>query len=234
MPYCSDCGVEVEKFIEVCPLCAAPIRNGREPEVRKDRYPDRAAVEKRSGMYRLIAWECVSVFLLTAAFIVLFTNLLINLSITWAWYPLASFALAWLLVTFPLLFQKRPVPIATLSAIAILLYLAGIDFIDDHTFDWFQFIALPIAFLVGTVTVAVVTVSSRAKKKGANVAAYILFGVGLVVLGIDMIIGFAITRKVGADWSSFVIIPLVFIAFFLLYLHHRLLNHVNLKKWFQL
>jgi hypothetical protein len=234
MPYCSDCGVEVEEYVEVCPLCATPIRNGGDAKAKLEKYPDRPVTENRSGIFRLLAWETVSVFLLTASFIVVFTNLLIDFSITWAWYPLASFTLAWLLVTFPLLLYGKPVPISVFSVAAILAFLAFVDFIDNGSIDWFYYIALPIAVVIGIVTILVIFLSSKAKKKGANIAAFILFGVGVVILGLDAIIGFALYRTIGLGWSYFVIIPIVFIALFLLYIHHRLLREVNLKKWFQI
>ncbi len=234
MPYCSRCGVELDEYVAVCPLCFTPVaqqRNSKPP--KKTVFPDKAIPEKDKGVLRFLAWEIVSVSLLTAFLIVALTNIITSFGVTWARYPLASIVLIWLLATFPLLLPKKPLLISVFSACAIMLFLVLVDLMDNGAIDWFYYIALPISFMLIVVTSAVVTACIKAKTKGANIAAFILFGVGIITGGLDMILHFALTGTIGLTWSLFVIIPILFTGIFLLYIHYRLAKAVDLKKWFQ-
>ncbi len=234
MPYCDQCGVEVDAYVDACPLCAAPITpEGRRTKKKKSRFPDRSAPEEdngRRGIIRFLAWEIVSITLGTALAIVLLTNLIVDWAVTWSWYPMAAIFMAWLLASFPLLLPGRPLVISALSAGSILLFLAFIDFIDDLAVNWFLHIALPISVLVILITTAVILLSVKMKKKGFNIAAFILFGHSYV----DVIFIFHLQQTVRLSWSVFVVIPVLFTGLFCLYVHYRLRRATNLKKWFQL
>jgi len=235
MPYCSQCGVEVEEYVDVCPLCTTPIlKNNNMIEKKSLRFPDKPVIENKTGVLRFLAWEIVSVSLLTAFLIVVLTNIIVNFNITWAWYPMAAIFMVWLVATFPLLLPKRPLLIAIFSVTSIMLFLAFIDLIDNWAFDWYYDIALPIAFMLIVVTTGVIMLCLKVKKKGINIAAFILFGIGIIVLGLDLIIYFDLKKIINLTWSLFVIIPIILTAIFLLYIHYRLLKAVDIKKWLQL
>jgi hypothetical protein len=235
MPYCSQCGVEVEEYIDICPLCSTPIYTTQnEIDKKRQKYPDKPVIGKKSGVLRFLAWEIISVSLLTAFLIILLTNLIIDFNITWAWYPLAALFALWLLTTFPLLLPKNPLLIIIFSVATIMLFLAFLDIIDNLVFDWFYYIALPIAFMLIVVTGLVIFVSIKAKKKGANIAAFILFGTGIIAVGLDLIINYALSTIIRLTWSLFAIIPILLTGIFLLYIHYRLLQATDVKKWFQI
>ncbi len=235
MPYCSQCGVEVEEYVDVCPLCSTPIlKNNNIIDKKSLRFPDKPVIENKTGVLRFLAWEIVSVSLLTAFLIVVLTNIIVNFNITWAWYPMAAIFMVWLVATFPLLLPKRPLLIAIFSVTSIMLFLAFIDLIDNWAFDWYYDIALPIAFMLIVVTTGVIMLCLKVKKKGINIAAFILFGIGIIVLGLDLIIYFDLKKIINLTWSLFVIIPIILTAIFLLYIHYRLLKAVDIKKWLQL
>ncbi len=238
MSYCIQCRVELEPYVDACPLCAAPVRPERgATATKKARFPDRpapAAENTRRRMIRFLVWEVVSIILASALAIVLLTNLIVDLAVTWAWYPMAAMVLAWLLASFPLLLPGRPLVVSALTAGSILLFMAFIDFIDNLAVDWFLRMALPISALVILVTTGVILLSVKMKKKGFNIAAFILFGTGLLTAGLDAIITFQLERTIRLSWSVFVIIPVLFTGFFCLYIHYRLGRATNLKKWFQL
>jgi len=238
MPYCSQCKVEVDDYVDVCPLCGTPIRTKTKGKMKtKGKFPDEPSLESRhdrTGVFRFLVWEIVSVSLLTALLIVFLTNVIIDLAVTWSWYPMAAILLAWLLATFALLLHKRPLLIPILSAAAVLLLLAFLDFIGDLAIDWFHVIALPIAVLLIIVTTAVILMSTQTKRKGFNIAAFILLGLGLVAAGLDAIINYFLLARITLSWSLFVIIPVFFTGIFLLYIHYRVAKAGNVKKWFQI
>ncbi|MBN1799060.1 MAG: hypothetical protein JW822_10805 [Spirochaetales bacterium] len=235
MPYCSQCGVEVEEYIDVCPLCSTPIHKSKVIIDKKNlKFPDKPVIDKKTGILRFLAWEIIGVALLTAFLIILLTNLITDLNITWARYPLASIFTVWLLATFPLLLTKNPLLIALFSVTTIMIFIAFIDIIDNWTVDWYYYIALPIALLLIIVTGLVIMLSIKVKKKGVNIAAFILFGTGTIAVGLDVIINYALSNFIILSWSLFVIIPILLTGIFLLYIHYRLMRIRDVKKWFQL
>ncbi|MCK5410252.1 MAG: hypothetical protein KAJ30_08300, partial [Candidatus Heimdallarchaeota archaeon] len=118
MSYCINCNVEVDSFIEKCPLCQSHIQKSDNIDqiFEEKKYPEEIIEEeekedepKISGKRkRFVAWEAVSVSAVVPLLIVLGINMFIERSftITWGKYPLTGIVLAWLLISVPLLLLK--------------------------------------------------------------------------------------------------------------------------------
>ncbi len=170
---------------------------------------------------RLFAWEAMSISIMTPLLIVILTNFLIDWSITWSLYPLLVLGMVWLATTAALFLYKMPV-FLILSEIVILLgFLLGVDYLFDYKLDWFLPLALPIVVDVVFSTMVVVIASLLSKRKGTNIAAYVLFGIGLVTGGLDFIISSNMYHTYGIGWSLYVIVPGTLAGCFLLYVHYR-------------
>ena len=229
MPYCSKCGVEVDQGVENCPLCQLPI-NGIEKDILPPKkYPD-VPVEPpgkapmTTEQKRVRAWEIVGATLLIPFLIVVFTDLIVNETVSWARFPMIALLLAWMLATFPLLFAKRPLIIITGEVLSVLIFLVLVDYLHDWVIDWFYKLALPNLAILILIASAVTILSTQAKRKGANIAAFILFGLGALNLGLDLIIISTLAGKITITWSLFVLVPCFIIGGFLLYLHYRFKN----------
>ncbi|MHA1222111.1 MAG: DUF6320 domain-containing protein [Candidatus Heimdallarchaeaceae archaeon] len=239
MPYCSRCGVELDPGVESCPLCNTPIQKlDDEVEIPTKKYPDEQIIEPSKPQLtpkekRRRAWETIGVSLLIPFLIVVFTNLIIDTNITWAKYPMIALMLAWLLCTFPLVFPKKPVVMILGIAMSLLVFLILIDYFDNWEFNWFYQLALPIIALVTGVSSLVVIASSLMKSKGLTIPAFILYGVGIINLGLDLIIMSAKHGKITVTWSLFVLVPTFIIATFLLYIHFRFARNADLKEKFK-
>lgn len=249
MPYCSKCGVEVDDGIEKCPLCDLPIQyfledrkektrsvypertdqqlNGRDYPDEEIEQPGRRVLSKRDR--RIRAWEIIGVTSLIPFLIVTFTDLIINKSITWARFPMIVLMLVWLLCTFPLVFPKKPVIMIIGITVSLLGFLVLVDYFTLWTIDWFLDLALPIIALILVLSVAVVIPSTYVKHKGMNIAAFILFAVGLLNLGLDIIIPAEGGARFSVNWSLFVLVPTGIIAGFLLYMHYRFTKDTDFK-----
>jgi hypothetical protein len=229
MPYCSKCGVEVEKGVEKCPLCQLPINGVEEDSPPPKKYPDVPVKHPEKTpltprQKRIRAWEIIGASLLIPFLIVVFTDLIVNETVSWARYPMIALLLTWMLTTFPLVFTKRPFVIITGELLSVLIFLVLVDYLHDWTVDWFYKLALPNLAVLILISSAVVILSTQAKRKGANIAAFILFGVGALNLGLDMIIMSTLRQQVSITWSLFVLVPCFIIGGFLLYLHYRFKN----------
>ncbi len=237
MPYCSKCGVEVDIGIEKCPLCSLPIQQFPDEEQKqpsKKKYPDEPVEHPAKRILtpkekRIRAWEIISASIMIPLLIVTFTDLIIAETISWARFPMIALILVWLLCTFPLVFPTRPVIMIIGIAISLIGFLVLVDYFADWDIDWFYKLALPIIALVLFLSVAVVIVSTKVKKKGMNIAAFILFAAGILNLGLDLIIMSTIQHKVTVTWSLFVLVPTFIIGGFLMYMHYRFTKDTDFK-----
>ena len=249
MPYCSKCGVEVDEGVKNCPLCNLPIQYFTEETKKpgKQMYPERTDQQLKGKTYpdeeikqpgkrtltlkekRIRAWEIISAFLMIPFLIVTFTDLIINATISWARFPMIALLMTWMLCTFPLVFTKRPVIMIIGIAFALISFLVLVDYFDNWNFDWIYQLALPILALVLFLSVGVVILSLKVKTKGMNIAAFILFAVGLLNLGLDLIIMSTIQGKITVTWSLFVLVPTFIIGGFLLYMHYRFTKDTDFK-----
>ncbi|MBN1525073.1 MAG: zinc ribbon domain-containing protein [Spirochaetales bacterium] len=238
MAICKECNVAIEGNAAQCPLCGTPLYSGKKSSAKKIRQePVVEPAAEKKGNYRVLrfmAWEIISVLLGFILIIILLTNFLIEFTLTWALLPAGALVFAWLLASIPLLLGKAPLRISVFSAVSVMLFLAFLDFIQDYTISWFYIIAIPIFILVSTVSTAIFIAVLFSKKRGINIAAYILFGMGIILAGIDLIISYSIYHSLALGWSLFVIIPAGFTAIFLLYIHFRISKAGDIRKWFQI
>ncbi|MCG3223114.1 MAG: hypothetical protein H7647_01520, partial [Candidatus Heimdallarchaeota archaeon] len=112
MSYCINCNVEVDSFIEKCPLCQSDIQKSDNVNqiLEEKKYPELIGEEEKkvpeiSGKKKqLVAWEAVSVSAVVPILIILAINMIVvkRFTVTWGIYPLIGIALAWLLITVPL------------------------------------------------------------------------------------------------------------------------------------
>jgi len=239
--FCSRCGVEVEPHKTNCPLCGTPIQNAEDaqPSDYVKKFPDEPAIKtERVGrtpkQKRILIWEVISVSLLLPLLITLFIDLIVNRTVTWSLYPISSLILAWFVISTPLLFPTI-LPVLYLGeTLPPAIFLLVIDKIEDGQIDWFLDVGLPIEAVVAVIAAIVIIGSIKVKNKGMNIAAFILFGTGLICLGIDFIVYKHIMGTFGVSWSLYVLASTVVIGGFLLYLHYRLMKNTKLQRKLQI
>lgn len=230
MPYCSRCGVEVELDKTHCPLCNSLIEESDENSIEKmKKYPEEDQIPapekiRTEKQTRIRRWEILSVTLLIPLLITLFTDLIVNKSVSWSLYPISSLILVWIIISIPLLLPKKLAIILIGETFPYFLYLLVIDFIDNGQINWYTRLGLPIISVIVTTVLAIIIGIIFVKNKGVNVAAFILFGIGIICLGIDFIVTSYIENKFTVNWSLYVLATTVVIGGFLLYVHFRLIK----------
>ena len=236
MPYCSRCGVEVEANKTHCPLCNTELEELVEISIEKTKkFPDEEHIPlpkkiRIKERKKLLRWEVVSVTLLIPLLITLFTDLIVNRTVSWSLYPIASLLLVWVIITIPLLFPKNLPIILVGETVPYFIYLLVIDFIDNRSIDWYPRLGLPIISVIITVVLVVIIGIIFVKNKGANIAAFILFGIGIICLGIDFIVTSYIENKFAVNWSLYVLASTIVIGGFLLYIHFRIIKGTLTKE----
>jgi hypothetical protein len=138
----------------------------------------------------------------------------------WALIALASSILAWLLVGFPMLVFHRPAVFLPVMGAAALAYLRIIERLLGG--DWFLSLALPLSLTAILTAALPVFLSIKAKRKGPNIGAFILFGGAIACLGIENILSFHYKGSWSFTWSAIAAFAALSLAFLLLGVQNRL------------
>jgi hypothetical protein len=229
---CPRCDVELSPDATFCPLCGTCL-DPANPAPRLD-YIDPDDAEHLTDLERRkIGLEVLSVSAIIATLAVSAVNLATAGALTWALYPLVSLGFAWVLGA-ALIGAFRPRILAfLLPGAALLLFLVGLDLIEGGL-SWAPRLAIPIALDAEIAFGLAAFLSSRARRKGANVAAFFFIATSAVCVGIEVMTDLLAGGPVRLGWSSIVGFALVPVSVFLLYLHHRLGQKASLRKLFRL
>jgi hypothetical protein len=204
---CESCGIELIRGEGDCPRCGAKT--------------------KRSGG-GLVSGILGTVCGLGAA-IQSGIDLSANGSLTWSRISIASCAVAWALAGIPLIGWKKPRLTAAAMAASVLAYLW---FLERSTAPgaWFLRIAFPIAASTMASVGAIVYASLRARRKGPNIAAYILVGCAAICVSIDVILSLARGSGPLLSWSIIALVSALPIAMLLMDIQRRIRGSRTIER----
>lgn len=236
MPYCSRCGVEVQMEAVKCPLCSSAIQKFPEDPAPGRSFPeDELIVHRSPRMNRKERLQLASVItafgMLVPVLITVAVDLMTNRSVTWSLYPVVSLSGCLLIVLTALFSGRHPgrlIWIIFLILLGNLQIMVGLNLIPEVSGK----LGGPIIFFAALASHSTVTVSRRTKKRGSNVAAFILIAVGLFCLFTDLWLNRNLFGHTRAGWSLIVLAATQPITIILLYLHYRKSKNSLLKKYF--
>jgi len=238
MSYCSRCGVEVHNLAENCPLCHAPIQKFPDDPAPGRTFPTDELVspgppKMNKKEKRRLASVLTGFGMLIPVLITMAVDLTINRELTWSLYPLIILTACFLIVLTALYFSRRPGTIIGLNFLIICTLLGLL-----YSFTNFPFIALKIGFPITCFALFcsyfVVFTSTRAQKKGANVAAFILIASGMFCIMTDLLLNYSLSGSFIPGWSLIVLGATQPVSMILLYLHYRKEKDSKLKKYFHI
>lgn len=228
MPYCPKCGVEVES--KKCPLCSY--------EIKRDLHtkPFSHDIINNKKKLNLSQKDKYNIFNVSACFLCLIIasvnitiDYLINSDMTWSVFPLIVVFTAALITTAAT--QIRGILKVGLILLFVLMMLLAIDlFIKEVHF--FLSISLPVICIISILAFGVVFISKKSRKRGANVAGYIILATSLFTVSLDIIIQRFLNQNIKITWSLITSVSLIPIALFLMYIHYSVSKKVDLDKVF--
>ncbi len=249
MPYCPDCGVEIDTAA-VCPLCGLP--NLRAASARPAQAPADAdafsasppplrrffeeteALEALSAREkRKVAWEVISVAFAISDLALALINLLLDGRLSWSLYPVASLLYVWILTTCGLVMEERPRLRTLVAALATPLFLIALGLFTGSP-AWAFRLALPLAIFVELTVAGIVLAARNTRRQGLNIFAYVAIGAALVCLATEIFIDLFVHDAIHLGWSMVTTISLLPIAGFFTYLHYRVARETNLHRLFKL
>jgi hypothetical protein len=202
MIICADCGAEAEGG-STCPRCGA------------------ALPADRSAKALAFASAIIGAACGLAASVDLIADYARNGAFGWSLIGLASSALGWILIGFPMLVYRRPAIFLPAMGAAVIAYLWILDALTGGS-GWFLPLALPIALasMVSGGLAALLCV--KARRRGPNIGAFILFGSTLACVAIDAILSLHFRGEPILTWSGIVAVSALPVAFLLLGIQQRL------------
>ncbi|MFC1504274.1 DUF6320 domain-containing protein [Spirochaetota bacterium] len=236
MPYCPQCGVEMDDSLPACPLCNYPVPIIKNKKENKDIADDTGD----SGNYKptltskekiKIIWQIVSIFLISSIVIIFTINYIIDKTISWSSYPLTFVIYAYILISLSLLLYKNWLTIWIASFLITGVNLFLIDIIDGKL-TWYLPLALPLT-AIGFVHVFVCAlIYIKVKNRGVHIGAFIIILSSIVCIALDIIIKLYAGNTIIPTWSLIVFVANIPISVFLLFFHYSFKNKINIKKFF--
>jgi len=213
MSYCVNCGVELEKTLQSCPLCGVEVINPKEPPVTdcKRPYSDRIAKIQKKVEHRYAAL-IVSVLIVLAGSICAMADAVYNDAFTWSLYVTASLALVWIFTLLPFCVPKlHPLLYATLDVCALLLFLYVLNLLDGSG-NWYASLAMPLVMLYGVIGIIDMLLWRSALVRGWQKPAAVVASIGPAMMGTEVLLDLYNAIQVRFDWSWFVVIPMLALA----------------------
>jgi hypothetical protein len=230
MAYCPKCGVELDAEARACPLCGTRLEKKEEKGADQDQpkgQDERRPARSRKQGARAV--EVVSVLAGIAAVLDIGIDLYSSGGLSWSPIAIVAMAMIWLAVAMPLILKGKPWIIFAVLAPGELALLFLIDVFDRAPW-WFFRIGMPVYLVSLGLALAVVVLSVISKRRGLNVAGYILAGAALECLAIEIILELAAGQALKLIWSPIVALACVPAAGLLIYLHYRVINKPLKRK----
>lgn len=209
MSYCVNCGVELEKSMQFCPLCGTEVLNPREPFDSTLPKPYSSHLERAQvdTARRYTAW-IVTVVMVLAAVVCVMADLVYSNRLTWSVYVVSSLMLAFVIVMLPLLYPGlNPAAAVLLDVCALLLFLYLMN-MADRSGDWYYTLAMPQVLIVGVLALIDVVAFRSRHIHGLQRYGIISMSIGVSMVGLEVLLDLYNDMRLELTWSWFVIIPM--------------------------
>jgi len=138
----------------------------------------------------------------------------------WSLIGLASSALLWILIGFPMLNYRRPALFLPVMGISSLAYLWILERLTGG--DWFMPLALPISLAAMISAALSGYLCLRARRRGPNIGSFVLIGSCLACLAVENVLSLHFRGSWSFSWSAIVAVSTLPTAVLLLGIQKRL------------
>jgi hypothetical protein len=227
MSYCVNCGVELAKSEQYCPLCNVEVVNPKSPwQEPGDRpYPQHVETIMKRIDHKYFA-TLVGLFLLIPIIVTVVWDILTGGSISWSAYVAGAMILLYIFIALPFYFKRyHTVIFLSVNCTAVLLYLFFIEKMNGGS--WFTGIGMPITIAASVCVLVLALLFTKKKRIGFFVrTAFILMACGVFVLSVELILSFNRAGIFVLNWSFYAFVPCAILSFMAFVLEHR----KNLKE----
>ena len=235
MPYCVNCGVELNSSAKRCPLCGIEVVLPAallEPATG-NRLPQQRDVVV-SAFDKKLWIQVVSVLMAIPALMCVVINAVFGEGLTWSLYVVASLGTAWVWCVSPFLYRRNIVPLwITIDATAFLGLLYVIDYLWPAA-GWFLPLALPITLCLDGLLLVVVVLTRRGVLRELHVVAAALMAFGLFCLVVEGTVDLFVTNTLTLQWSLLVLVSCSSLALIAILLQRHRDIVEGMKFWLRM
>jgi hypothetical protein len=228
---CPNCGVELDRGIETCPLCGG-INESVEPSRKKDEafYPSEI-LKLNSRQRARIAWELSGIIAASGMLVSLIVDLVIKKGLDWSLYSVTIIAGIWIFITLFIFARNRLWILLPGLTMATLGIQALIDLFSPPIV-WFIHLSLPFTVSLFILVAIVIFLTKKALYKGFNILALAFLALSAQLIVIETFTDLFLNRKVEIEWSAITASAIVPFSSILIFIHYRLKRGLNLKSYF--
>lgn len=203
MPYCVNCGVELDKTASRCALCATKVMHPEQETDTQSPTPYPRKIDTLGMADRRQAALNIALMWVLSSAICVAVNLMFSASGFWAAYPVGALGVVSVCFFFPLLFSQIPVyGFLFIDMCAMLLYIWLIEVLGP-THGWWSAVALPITLIAWMLVCVPVALAKK------NVRPVYLFCIGIIEAGalsaaVETFCTLYITGVASLKWSAIV------------------------------
>jgi len=236
MPYCVNCGVQLNEKAKECPLCHTEviIRNYKHLQ-----YSERSTnLEKemvKDDFDRGLWIKLMSITLLTPATLSILVNWIFQKSISWSLYVSSSVIFVWIWAISPFFFRKKNrflkwIPLGWSS---LLIFLYFIEWVSKFK-GWFFPIGIPIVTSFFSILAILTVLITKKRIRELQIPSSILLGIGLFCFCINGAINLYNHQVFRLDWSLIVMTTCIAFGLIGIVLQQRPWIVEKLKHWFRI
>ncbi len=218
MSYCVNCGVELDKTAQTCPLCRTIVANPNQPV---NIFAPKPFPTQRREVPFVAKWELallISAMLLSVGVCCGVLNLFLRTERAWSLYVIGAAVMFWIWFVPPLLMRGMHLCLRLffdVAAVGIYVFLISVDL---NGREWFLHLALPIILLWGAAVLFLGLMLRDGRRSILSSIALIIVCIGLFMPGVEFFIDCYLQGVWEPGWSLVVsaicvalIIPLVIV-----------------------
>ncbi|WP_460684451.1 DUF6320 domain-containing protein [Niabella aquatica] len=236
MKFCNNCGVELESYMNKCPLCGQEVSIAGSAEGTVDAeeiHEPGFLIRKMSPKQKNLVWNVLFLIFLAMILVPLVINLVVSHTFSWSQYPMVICLSAFIYITLFAFWKQGFIIKLTGSFIVSAILLVLVDS-SIKGISWPIEVAIPILFTGNLITAVLYAIIIHVENRGINIIAFVFLGSGFLCLGIETIISFYRFKTVYLSWSLITVSCAFLIFLILIFLHYKLKWGRNLEKTFHL
>lgn len=237
MPYCPECGVELEQFIKICPLCYSKSVNEKPSNIRN--YPvletDEEDIKDKKSRQKLrrLFFDIINLLAILSIISIILTELFVNHNIYSSRYAVTSIIYSWICISSLLAFFKAPYVAGSIIVPISAVFLALLDFFSGKM-EWFFILGLPILGVIAFLYILTEIIIKVLHLRGLYVACIILLSISVFCCTANLFISKYLYDIFYIDWSLIVMVGVIPLIIILIFIQRRISNEIRMNKIFHI
>lgn len=215
MPYCVNCGVELDASAKECPLCSTPVLNPADVLRAKGAYGERGEkaevcppFPKEKGQVESVSRKDLGVLLSMVVLATAVTCGLLNAFVfrgaLWSLAVIGACGILWVMMVPAVIYREMPIYFSLLlDGAAVALYLYMLTF-QIGSSGWFWGLGLPVTAAVTGIGEILTACIRKLPRSFLTVLLYLLTAIGLLCAGLELLIRRYLMQEMRLSWSAVV------------------------------